>query len=123
MSIKDFFSKLLGKMNRVSGDKRLPLALTIAISLSVFLVIISVWLYSSGGYDRLDLSRPGFEHERKQVLQGETQQTYDTTSPVTKKAIDDFLKEYDGHSRDLNSYGNFRDQVLDDGNLQLQAKP
>lgn len=105
----------------VRGPK-LPIALTGAIIVSVMLTVVSVAWYSVGGYSKLDLSRPGFEHERTEVRTSDTQKTYDTTSPVTKSSIDDFLKEYDGRAKELNSYGNFSDSVLDDGDIQLRPQ-
>jgi flagellar basal body-associated protein FliL len=104
---------------RVPQSSRLPLALGIAIVVALVLTVVSVAIYSRNGSSKLDLSRPGYERERQEVRQTEPQKTYDTTSPVTKGAIDEFLTEYDQRIKDLSQYGDFRDQPLSDSELQI----
>ena len=100
---------------------RLAVALGLVVLIALVLTVLSVVLYSIGGYSRFDLSRPGYERERTQVTSGDAQQVYDTTSPVTKDAIDSFLKEYDSRAQEIHGYGDFRDQALDDNDLQLNG--
>lgn len=114
-----FVNRFDRRMSRVPQAKRLPIALGSAIAISLALTVISVELYSVGGFSKLDLSRPGFERERNQVSQGDQQKVYDTTSPVTKSAVDSFLGEYDGYTKSLKTVGDFRDQALEDSDLQL----
>lgn len=120
------FTPPLARLRRLAGKAvhgpKLPLALTGAILLSIALTIVGVSWYSLGGSSKLDLSRPGYERERTEVLTTDTQETYDTTSPITKSAINDFLKEYDDRSKELSGYGNFSDGSLDDNNIQLKAQ-
>lgn len=114
--------KYLNRLNHLPEDRRLPLALGLAVFISLVLVGVSVVIYSAGGYAKFDLSRPGFEGLRKQVAtQGEPQQMYDHTSPVTKSAIDSFVQTFDASVKGVNGYGDFRDQALDDNDLQLNG--
>lgn len=121
MSFTPPFTRLRRLVRKVIRGPKLPLALTAAILLSIVLTCISVAWYSLDGSSKLDLSRPGYEQVRTQVLSNDTQKTYDTTSPVTKSAIDSFTTEYDSRSKELQSYGSFSDGTLDDNNIQLSA--
>jgi hypothetical protein len=98
---------------------RLPLALCIVVAAALGLVAMSVSLYYANGFYRYDLSRPGYEREREEISKPEPAKTYDTTSPVTRGAIDDFLEEFDIRVKDLKSFGDFRDTSLSDETLQI----
>jgi hypothetical protein len=98
---------------------RLPMALCLAVIAAVGLVAMSVSLYYANGFYRYDLSRPGYERERREISKPEPAKTYDTTSPVTRAAVDDFLEEFDLRLKDLRSFGDFRDTSLSDEDLQI----
>ncbi len=121
MSFTPPFTRIRRKVRKVVRGPKLPIALTGAITVSLILTVVSVTWYSVGGSSKLDLSRPGYERERTEVRSNDTQQTYDTTSPITKSAINDFLKEYDDRTKELSGYGNFSDGALDDNNIQLKT--
>lgn len=106
---------------KVPQPSRLPLALGMSVVFALLLTVVSVDIYASNGSSKLDLSRPGFEHERQEVRATDSQKTYDTTSAINRKAIDDFLQEYDSRTKDLSEYGDFRDQALNDTDLQLET--
>lgn len=99
--------------------RRLPVALGLAVMASLVLTFVSVYLYSSGGFSRFDLSRPGYEQEREEVVRAEPQKTYDTSSPVTPQVINDFLQEFDTRTHDLTTYGGFSADSLSDEELQI----
>ncbi len=122
MSFTPPYTRVKRLARKVVRGPKLPLALTGAIVLSIMLTIVSVAWYSLDGSAKLDLSRPGYERERSEVRTTDTQKTYDTTSPVTKSAVDDFLKEYDGRTKELSGYGNFGDGALDDNDIQLKVQ-
>lgn len=110
-------------LRQVPAQFRLVVALVIAISFALGLTVVSVMIYSLAGYNKLDLSRPGYERERKEVQHAsESQKVYDTTGPVTNGAVDDFLLEYDNRAKELGKYGDFRDQALSDEDLQLTGQ-
>lgn len=116
------FSQILQRLNRISEHARLAVALTIAIIIALSLTLVSVVLYAVGGSAKLDLSRPGYERERKQVVRTDQQKVFDTTSPVNRAAIDAFLKDYDTNSKELSGLGDFRDTALEDADLQLSGQ-
>lgn len=122
MSFTPPYTRAKRRIHKILRGPKLPLALTGAIVLSLMLTVVSVVWYSLGGSSKLDLSRPGYERERSEVRTTDTQKTYDTTSPVTKQAIDDFLKEYDDRAKELGGYGNFGDNALDDNDIQLKVQ-
>lgn len=122
MSFAPPITRLRRRTRKVFRGPKLPLALTGAILVSLVLTVISVSWYTLDGSSKLDLSRPGYERERTEVLTNDTQKTYDTTSPVTKGVINDFLKEYDSRTKELSGYGNFSDGALDDNGIQLKPQ-
>lgn len=104
-------------------DKRmhpkLPFALAGATVIAFIVTVVSTMLYVASGTITTDLSRPGYERVRKEVKSPKTEQIYDTTSPVTAKAIDEFMKDYTKRVQALNGYSNFSGTALDDNDLQL----
>jgi hypothetical protein len=98
---------------------KLTAALLLAIAAAFVLTGLSLSMYYVNGFYRYDLSRPAYAKERAELARPESQKVYDTTSPVTKAAIDEFLKEYDGRIHNLDAYGDFRDASLSDDDLQI----
>ena len=109
----------LHKARLFIAHRKLVFSLSIIVLAAIVLTIVSVSLYYYGGYYRLDLSRPGYEHERTEISKPSPDKTYDTTSPVTTKTITDFLTEFDEHQANLKAYGDFRDDSLSDADLQI----
>lgn len=107
--------------NAAQKNRSLVVALAIAIGVAITMTCLSVGVYYAAGFYKLDLSRPGYEAEREDITSESTQKTYDTASPVTSQAIDDFLTDYDRNINALNTYGDFRDTAaLSDESLSLQ---
>jgi hypothetical protein len=96
---------------------KLLVALVLAIIATLTLTGLSVSMYYVNGFYRYDLSRPTYAKERTELAKPESQRVYDTTSPVTKSAVDSFLKEFDERSKNLQAYGDFRDASLSDEGL------
>lgn len=107
------------RVAELANRHKLPAALVLAIAATCVLTGISLSMYYVNGFYRYDLSRPAYEKERSELAKPESRKVYDTTSPVDKKALDDFLKEFDGRTRDLGEYGGFRDASLSDEDLQI----
>jgi hypothetical protein len=97
----------------------LLIALTLAIGLALLLTVVSVIIYTVGGFSRYDLTRPGYEKERQEVSKGIVVKTYDTTSSVDVKATDNFLSEFDGRVQELKKDGDFSDASLSDEELLI----
>ncbi len=100
---------------------KLPIALGLALSVAIAMTVTGVAIYYIAGFYKLDLSRPGYENERAQVTNdtNDIRGNYDTTSPVTPSAIENFLRDYDAGAQKAAAAGDFRDQSLDDQNLGL----
>jgi hypothetical protein len=110
-------------IEQTEGEKRslLPLVLGLAIVLTLVMTCVSVGIYYMNGYNKFDLSRPGYEAERLNVTSDDSQKTYDTTSPVNAAALDSFLSEYDANVNAMRAYSDFQDtSVLSDGTLFLE---
>lgn len=100
---------------------RLPWALGLAVGIALLMTCLSVSVYYMAGFYKFDLSRPGFESERKDVTSSDTQKTYDTTTPVNAAALDSFLGEYDVNVNAMRAYSDFRDATsLSDSALLLE---
>lgn len=100
---------------------RLPWALGIAVVLALAMTCLSVTVYYVAGFYKFDLSRPGYESERKNVTSDDSQKTYDTTTPVNAAALDSFLVEYDANVNAMRAYSDFGDTaVLSDKSLLLE---
>lgn len=100
----------------------LPWALGIAVAVTLAMTCLSVAIYYANGYNKFDLSRPGYESERLNVANDDSQKTYDTTSPVNPAALDSFLVEYDANIDAMRAYSDFQDvSVLSDSALFLES--
>lgn len=113
--------KVIHHLRQLPKKNKLPLMLGAAIVFALMTTAVSVAIYTVDGTYKLDLSRPGFEREREEVKASESQKTYDTTGAITQTTISDFLTEYDQRTSDLQEYGDFSDQVLDNSDIQLFA--
>lgn len=110
------------RVRRAVRKRRLLFALTAAILATLCLTVISVSIYNIGGFYRYDLSRPGFEKVRQEVSTTPTDATYDTTSPLSKEAVDGFFKEFDSHRKNLSDYDTFNNGGLSDDELQISGQ-
>jgi hypothetical protein len=106
--------------SELATRSRLPIAMGIAIALTILLTAVSMSVYYLAGFNKLDLSRPDYANERKEVNTGSRLPiTHDTTSPLNKQALDDFLKELDERVKTANAYGDFKENSLSDEELGL----
>ncbi len=87
----------------------LPIALGIAVVISLVLTVVSVIVYYDAGFYKFDLSRPGYEAERQDIATDSGPRTYDTASPVNAAALDSFLGDYDANVNTMRAYGDFGD--------------
>ncbi len=112
--------KLTTRIRHIVGPRRLQTTLVVSSVMSGILVLVSVWIYYAAGYATLDLSRPGFEKQRGELVDIEPQLPYDSTGPITEGVVKDFLKEYDERAASLKAFGDFKDSALGDKELQIQ---
>lgn len=121
MSAKETVWRHLRRVRAAIRKRRLVFALSVAIVAAISLTAVSVAIYNVGGFYRYDLSRPGYEKERQEISTTPTDVTYNTTSPLSKQAVDDFLQEFDTHRKNLAAYDSFGNGSLSDDELQLNS--
>lgn len=98
---------------------RLPLVLGIAVGVALVMTVISVSIYILGGFYKLDLSRPGYEIEREDVVTDQEVRNYDTTSPISPEQATESLDEFDTRLKSLDNYGDFNDDALNDKSILI----
>lgn len=94
-----------------------------AVIIALFLVAISLNLYSNSGAAQLDLSRPGYQSVRKDVLQDKDTKSYPSTGAFDKNAFDQFVELYDQRSKSVQTEAAFDPAALGDESLQLLGQP
>ncbi|HEU5187559.1 MAG TPA: hypothetical protein VFT87_03580 [Candidatus Saccharimonadales bacterium] len=101
-----------------SERSQLPVALGIAVGIALVMTVVSVAIYQVAGFYELDLSRPGYETVRADI-DDSVEESYDTTSPLTKEALDEILSTFDTRIENLKSYGDFGGDGLSDDRLLI----
>lgn len=89
----------------------------ITIILSLVLVAISLWLYSSSGAMQLDLSRPGYQSVRNQANDTRNFVGFSSSGPIDKEALDEFRKLYSEELKEATAIESFGGDVLSDSSL------
>lgn len=104
--------------------RRLPnflLAIIGVIILTLALTITSVAIYVSSGVSSIDLSRPGYEQVRKQLINSDTNATFSSDGPINPKTLQEFNKLYDERAKELQVLGTYNESAIDDTNLGIAA--
>ena len=92
-------------------------ALTIIVSL--FLVGVSMALYSSSGAAQLDLSRPGYQSVREQANPTSDFERFPSTGKLDSKTINDFKTLYDKKAKEATAVDSFGGKVMTDQSLSI----
>ena len=109
-----------GTMSHWQRHKFMALAgMTIVISL--FLVGVSMALYSSSGAAQLDLSRPGYQSVREQASRTSDFEGYPATGKLDSKAISEFKTLYDKKAKEATAVDSFGGKVMIDQSLSIDA--
>lgn len=91
-----------------------------ALVIGAILVGIGMSLYVTSGASKLDLSRPGFEQVREDVVvKDEEDAPYSASGPLDQEAVDDFRTRFSKQREEMNRLGNFGSDVLSDASLGL----
>ena len=80
---------------------------------------ISLSLYASSGTLQLDLSRPGYEAARKNIINPDDTSTFSASGPVDAKALEQYQKLFDAQRKEMNTLSRFKDNGLSDPSLGL----
>lgn len=95
----------------------------ITIVVSLFLVGVALALYRSSGAAQLDLSRPGYQSVRDQVVRTEDFDGFPSTGPLDKEALDKFRKMYDAKAKEATAVDSFGGNVMSDKALSIDEPP
>lgn len=90
-----------------------------AIAVSAVLVIVSLSLYNSSGAAQLDLSRPGYQSVRKNVVYDNDTSTYPASGQFDREAFELFIKLYDKRAEKVLVESAYDPAALSDESLQL----
>ena len=96
-------------------DPHLSLAsfLGIALVAAFIIVVIGHLLYITSSEYKLDITRPGLKDIQKgELVEVDRSQSYDATSPIDRKALDNEQKSMSSRQQDLEHYGDFNDSEL-----------
>jgi hypothetical protein len=102
--------------------RRLPnflLAIIGVIILTLILTITSVAIYVSSGVSSIDLSRPGYEQIRGQLIDSDTNRTFSSDGPVDAASLKEFNELYDSQLKELQALGTYSESSIDDTNLGI----
>jgi hypothetical protein len=100
---------------------RFMIFIGIIILIAMFLVGVSMTLYTTSGTAQLDLSRPGYQSVREQASRTTAFEEFPSTGPIDQAAIDEFRKLYGEKTKELTSVDSFGGPVMTDKALSIDA--
>lgn len=116
-----FAKRFYGAVVRLVVRHRLVFAVTAVISVALVSTVVSMSLYISSGASSLDLSRPGYNQARTQVMDIPSE-SFSPAGMLDQKALEQFDKAYSQQRKTLDSFGRFQDAALDDNSLQITTQ-
>jgi hypothetical protein len=108
------------RLNRLQ-QYRFVAMMAVAIAISLFLVGVSLALYNSSGAAQLDLSRPGYQSVRDQVVSTDSFDSFPASGPIDRDVLDQFRKLYDEQSKQATGVDAFGGDVMTDKALSIDA--
>lgn len=109
----------LERAQALAQRHRFTMAIILTISIALLMTVISLSLYVSSGTLQLDLSRPGYESARKEIINPDDDSDFATTGPVNKRALDEYQKLFDAQRKELDSIAKFKGKGLEDESLGM----
>jgi hypothetical protein len=107
-------------------DPRLSFAgfLSVVLVVAAILFMVGYLLYIHSSEYKLDITRPGFKGiNNNELVQVNSDQTYDSTSPINRKALQDEQSSMNSRLQDLDHYGDFEDSSLVNTQNSLFSTP
>jgi hypothetical protein len=92
-----------------------------AIAIAMFLVGVAMALYNSSGAAQLDLSRPGYQSVRDQVMSGDSFEGFPASGPIDKETLEQFRQLYSEQSKQATSVDAFGGDVMSSKALSIDA--
>lgn len=96
-------------------DPRLSFAgfLSVVLVIAAILFMVGYLLYIHSSEYKLDITRPGFKGiNNNELVQVNSDQTYDSTSVINRKSLQDEQNSMNSRLQDLDHYGDFEDSSL-----------
>lgn len=109
--------KWINDLRSLVSRHQLVMAIALTIFIALIMTVLSLSLYVSSGTLQLDLSRPGYESARKELIKPQNDADFASNGPVNKETLETYQKLFDEHRKELNSIGKFKDKALDDDTL------
>lgn len=115
--------KWINDLRTLAVRHQLVMAIALTIFIALIMTVVSLSLYVSSGTLQLDLSRPGYESARKELIKPQNEADFATNGSVDKEALEKYQKLFDEQRKELNSIGKFKDKALEDETLTLAQDP
>lgn len=90
-----------------------------SIGVAVILVLASMALYVSSGASQLDLSRPGYEAIREQIIDNNSFKGFSASGELDEAALKEFDKLYAQKLKEAQSVDAYGGDVLSPQSLQI----
>lgn len=101
---------------------RYVLLIAISIGVAMFLVSVSMALYTSSGAAQLDLSRPGYSAVTSQAVKNDNDfENYANSGDLDKNSINEFKALYSRQATKAKAVDAFSGDPLDPNALELNA--
>lgn len=113
----------IDKLKSVIDRHQLTGAIILTIVIALIMTSISLSLYVSSGTLQLDLSRPGYESARKEIINPDNNNEFSASGSINQQSLEEYQKQFDSQRSELNSIGNFKDQGLSDESLTISPVP
>lgn len=92
-----------------------------SITIALFLVGVALALYASSGAAQLDLSRPGYQSVRDQVISTDSFTGFSARGSLDAEALDEFRKLYTQRAKQATEVDSFGGDVMSDKALSIDA--
>ena len=108
------------RLNRLQQYRFIGMVI-IAIAIALFLVGIAMALYSSSGAAQLDLSRPGYQSVRDQVVSTDDFDSFPASGSIDEEALEQFRELYNKQANEATGVDAFGGDVMSDKALSIDA--
>jgi hypothetical protein len=92
-----------------------------SIAIAAFLVGVAMALYNSSGAAQLDLSRPGYQSVRDQVVSTDSFDSFPSSGPIDKESLKQFRELFTEQAQQATSVDAFGGDVMSDKALSIDA--
>lgn len=109
------------RLRAIAEQHRFTLAMALVVGVACVMTAISLSLYASSGTLQLDLSRPGYEAARKDIINPDDTSKFSPSGPINADVLSQYQKLFDAQRKEMNTIGKFKDKGLDDATLGLSV--